>query len=168
MTIDEAKKMIEAKLKCMERDVSGKDDDCNNHRCNECPLNYEQGNMGEQKEWLRMAINALEQTRWIPITYRPMTDEEKKDYAERTGFDEEDLDTILNCKLPKDGETVLITDRLGNVEVDIFINDCEGCYFECNCDMEDVKAWKPLPKPYLPDTNIGNMSENLTGSESEG
>lgn len=61
MTIDEAKKMAEAKLKCMERDVSGKDDDCNNHRCNECPLNYEQGNMGEQKEWLRMAIKALEQ-----------------------------------------------------------------------------------------------------------
>lgn len=60
MIISEAKKMVEAKLKCMERDVSGKDDDCNNHRCYECPLNYEQGNMGEQKEWLRMSIEALE------------------------------------------------------------------------------------------------------------
>ena len=60
MTLDEAKKMAEAKLKCMERDVSGTDDDCNNKRCYECPLNYEQGNMGEQKEWLRMSINALE------------------------------------------------------------------------------------------------------------
>ena len=60
MTIEEAKKMAEAKLKCMERDVSGKDDDCNNQRCNECPLNYEQGNIGEQIEWLSMAINALE------------------------------------------------------------------------------------------------------------
>lgn len=60
MTIEEAKKMAEAKLKCMERDVSGKDDDCNNHRCYECSLNYEQGNMGEQKEWLRMSIKALE------------------------------------------------------------------------------------------------------------
>lgn len=95
------------------------------------------------------SVNA-EPMRWIPITYRPMTDEEKKDYAERTGFDEEDLDTMLNCKLPEDGETVLITDCLGNVEVDTFIYDCEGCYFECNCEMEDVKAWMPLPKAYEP------------------
>ena len=85
---------------------------------------------------------------WIPITYRPMTEEEKKDYSDRTGYDIEDLDTMLNCPLPEDGETVLITDRLGNVEVDTFIYDCDGCYFECNCDMEDVKAWMPLPKPY--------------------
>lgn len=60
MTIEEAKKMVEAKLKCMERDISGIISDCNNKRCYECSLNYEQGNMGEQKEWLRMAIKALE------------------------------------------------------------------------------------------------------------
>ena len=93
---------------------------------------------------------ALEQTSWIPITYRPATDEEKKEFAKRTGYDEEDIDAILNCQLPEDGETVLITDRLGNVEVDTFINDGDGCYFECNCDMEDVRAWMPLPKPYEP------------------
>lgn len=89
-------------------------------------------------------------TDWIPVTFRPMTDEEKKDCAECTEYDEEDFDTILNCPLPEDGETVLITDRLGNVEVDTFIDDGDGCYFECNCDMEDVKAWMPLPKPYEP------------------
>lgn len=88
---------------------------------------------------------------WIPVKYRPMTEEEKKDYAERTGYDIEDLDTMLDCPLPEDGETVLITDRLGNVEVDTFINDCDGCYFECNDDMEDVKAWMPLPEPYKAD-----------------
>ena len=85
---------------------------------------------------------------WIPITYRPMDEEEKKDYAELTGYDIEDLDIMLNCPLPEDGETVLITDRLGNVEVDTFIKDCDGCYFECNCDMEDVIAWMQMPKPY--------------------
>lgn len=87
-------------------------------------------------------------SRWVPITYRPMTDEEKKDYAERTGYDEEDLCDMLACNLPDDGETVLITDRFGGVEVDTFYNDCGECYFECNCDMDDVKAWMPLPKPY--------------------
>ena len=42
-----------------------------------------------------------------------------------------------DCPLPKDGETVLITDSLGNVEVVTSIND-----------WDDIKAWMPLPKPY--------------------
>ena len=86
--------------------------------------------------------------KWIPVKYRPMTDEEKKDYSDRTGYDIEDLDYMLDCQLPEDGETVLITDSLGNVEVDTFIYDSDGCYFECNCDMDDVKAWMPLPEAY--------------------
>ena len=61
MTREEAIKMLKAKLECMTRDVSGCDDDCNRKLCNECHLNYEQGNMGEQKEYLRMSIEALEQ-----------------------------------------------------------------------------------------------------------
>lgn len=61
MTKEEAIKMIKAKLECMTRDVSGRDSDCINRRCDECSLNYEKGNMGEQKEWLRMAIKALEE-----------------------------------------------------------------------------------------------------------
>ena len=104
----------------------------------------------DDKKALNMAIAALstDPMRWIPVTYRKMTAEEKKDYSERTGYDKEDLDVMLDCPLPEDGETVLITDRLGNVEVDTFVNDCDGCYFECNCDMDDVKAWMPLPKPW--------------------
>jgi hypothetical protein len=79
-----------------------------------------------------------------------MTDEEEKHYSKYTGYDEEDFDTMLDCPLPEDGETVLITDRLGNVEVDTFFTDNDSCYFECNCNMEDVIAWQPLPKPYEP------------------
>lgn len=60
MTRKEAIKMIKAKLECMTRDVSGIDEDCNMHRCDECGLNYDQGNMGEQIEWLKMSIQALE------------------------------------------------------------------------------------------------------------
>ena len=85
---------------------------------------------------------------WIPITYRPMDEEEKEYYSETTGYNIEDLDDILDCQLPDDGETVLITDRLGNVETDIFIKDCDGCYFECNCDIEDVIAWMRFPEAY--------------------
>lgn len=58
---EEAIKMAKADLKCMERDTSGQDKMCNSHKCDECSLNYERGNIGEQKEWLRLAIKALEQ-----------------------------------------------------------------------------------------------------------
>ena len=61
MTNEQAKKMIKAKLKCLKRETSGTDFECNNGHCDECPLCYEQGNMGEQKEALDMAIKALEQ-----------------------------------------------------------------------------------------------------------
>lgn len=61
MTREEAIKMAKADLKCMKRDTSGQDEMCNSHKCDECSLNYERGNIGEQKEWLRLAIKALKQ-----------------------------------------------------------------------------------------------------------
>lgn len=61
MTNEHAKKMLKAKLECLKRETSGTDIDCNCRNCDECNLCYEQGNMGEQKEYLRMSIEALEQ-----------------------------------------------------------------------------------------------------------
>ncbi|MGJ0566838.1 hypothetical protein ACR73B_17095 [Enterococcus innesii] len=61
MTNEQAKKMLKAKLECLKRETSGTDFDCNNSNCDECSLCYEQGNMGEQKQALDMAIKALEQ-----------------------------------------------------------------------------------------------------------
>ena len=61
MTNEQAKKMLKAKLECLKRETSGTDFDCNNSNCGECSLCYEQGNMGEQKEALDMAIKALEE-----------------------------------------------------------------------------------------------------------
>ena len=69
MTREQAKNMLKAKLECLKHETSGYYFDCNRCNCDECSLNYEQGNMGEQKEALDMAIKALEQTRpkgtWI-------------------------------------------------------------------------------------------------------
>lgn len=59
MTSEQALKMAKAKLECIERKTSGKAELCSND-CESCSLCYEQGNMGEQKEWLKMAIKALE------------------------------------------------------------------------------------------------------------
>ncbi len=60
MTNEEAKKMLKAKLECLKNETSGINHDCNMRLCDGCSLNYEQGNMGEQKEALQMAIKALE------------------------------------------------------------------------------------------------------------
>ena len=61
MTNEQATNMLKAKLECLKRETSGTDFGCNNSNCDECSLCYEQGNMGEQKEALDMAIKALEQ-----------------------------------------------------------------------------------------------------------
>ncbi len=60
METREAIGMAKAKLKCIEKSVTGMDKFCNNNRCDECELNYDQGNMGEQREWLKESISAME------------------------------------------------------------------------------------------------------------
>ncbi len=52
--------MIRARLECLTRETSGTNDDCNFHKCDNCEFNYAQGNVAEQKEWMRIAINSLE------------------------------------------------------------------------------------------------------------
>lgn len=61
MTRKEAIEMLEAKLACMERETSGIDEDCNSELCDECSLNYCQGNIVEQIEVLKFAIKALKE-----------------------------------------------------------------------------------------------------------
>ena len=61
MTNEQAKNYLNAKLECLKLETSGTDF-CNHTNCDDCSLCYEQGNMGEQKEALDMAIKALEQS----------------------------------------------------------------------------------------------------------
>lgn len=65
MTNEEAKKMLEAKLVCFNNQTSGVNYDCNMQLCDDCLLNYEQGNTGEQKDALYLAIKALEATEQV-------------------------------------------------------------------------------------------------------
>ena len=59
MSIEDCTKMLIAKEKCMERETSGTDADCNLHNCDDCDLCYEQGTMGEQKEALKFEIDTM-------------------------------------------------------------------------------------------------------------
>lgn len=89
-----------------------------------------------------------QESKWIPIKTRPLTDKEKEKYA-YLGYSDEELGFMYDCLLPDDGEEVLITTRYDEVKTDTFYRD-EGGYFESYCDEDDVKAWMPLPKPYEP------------------
>lgn len=79
---------------------------------------------------------------WIPLTKRPMTEEEYEYYKE---WSDVECGMILDCPLPEDGQEVLVSYG-GYVCTDTFCAD-DGCYFE-GVDIDDVEAWMPLPQAY--------------------
>lgn len=91
----------------------------------------------EYAEALRLAVKALEQTEWIPITYRDADEEEKGN-----GFD-----YILDCPLPEENEAVFISGG-HHVHIDTMCYDNGWWHFDSYGDIRDIDAWMPLPKPY--------------------
>jgi len=93
----------------------------------------------------KLAIQELEQEpKWIPMTTRPMTEEERKHYIE---WSDVEGAMIFDCELPEDGQEVLVSSG-DYVCLDTFCTD-DGCYFE-GVDIDDVEAWMSKPKPYKP------------------
>lgn len=91
---------------------------------------------------------------WIPIKTRPLTNEERVEYAEYYGIEYCDTanEFMYDCPLPEDGQEILISTKYG-VETDICcIDDCMGSInvysLEGRGDWEGVSAWMPLPEPY--------------------
>ena len=76
---------------------------------------------------------------WIPVTYHEATEEEKEVYGE--------FPYMLDCKLPDDGEEILVCTKSGCVWTDTFFND-DGCYLDGGYDFTELAAWMPLPEPY--------------------
>ena len=101
-------------------------------------------------EILRLAEKALD-SEWIPVTYRPMTDEEEKEFCEKWGIKEGSLEDwekrVFTCQLPDDGQEILIS--VGRyVHEDICSWDDDCCGLENNGDWDGVDAWMPKPEPY--------------------
>ena len=90
---------------------------------------------------IKMGLDALQSTRWIPFTFREPTEEERECWPE--------YDFVFTCRLPEDGEVVLLSNGK-YVWEDTFHND-DGCYFENADDIEDWDdyAWMPMPGPYM-------------------
>lgn len=102
---------------------------------------------------LKHMLEDLEEVRhaqWIPITTRPMNEEERLEWAEENGFILEDDDAwVYNSQLPDNGQEVLVCGRYGAVWIDKFMNDpAYGCWLAETGDLDGIVAWMPLPKPY--------------------
>ena len=95
-----------------------------------------------------VAISALSENNggWHPITHRPITEDELKDYKGWTDYLHPEETMILDCHLPDSGAEVLITEN-GYVGIDTFYNEDGECYFE-SANIDEVLAWRPLPEPY--------------------
>lgn len=79
--------------------------------------------------------------KWIPVTYRELDEEERQMYS--------DAEFVYDCKLPEDGQDILITTKYRQVVMTTFYRDAEnGCWFDSYEDKDDVLAWMPLPEPY--------------------
>ena len=84
---------------------------------------------------------------WTPITSRPMTAEERKEWSEKLGYDVEYEDARIYEPLPDDGEEVIVCRVNGVVCLDTFYSEPDGCFFD-SCYVDDVVAWMPKPEPY--------------------
>ena len=78
----------------------------------------------------------LSNQQWIKFITRPLTEEEKEEHPEWA--------CILDCKLPDDGQDILVSNGRW-VTVDTFFSD-DGCYLDSNGDLEGL-WWMRLPEP---------------------
>ncbi len=87
-------------------------------------------------------IYDIEHSPWTPVKFRPLTDEEQKEYP--------DYCYMADCPMPDDGQEILVSTKYGTVEKDECGFD-DGYYLDSGYDWQtDIVAWMPLPKPYKP------------------
>lgn len=103
---------------------------------------------------LQKAIIALKP--WVPIKYRPLTEEERIKFSEYWGV--EYCDTLsekaFDCPMPGHDQEILITTNWG-VQEDVCCYDPdEGYSLEERGDWDGVIAWMPKPEPYKEDKEV--------------
>ena len=107
------------------------------------------------REALNMAIEALKEperkkgNEWIPLKTRPMDEDERKELADKLGYEPKDYEAVIyTSPFPDVGQEVLICLKSGDIRIDSFEDDADGFYHYWFADLKDVAAWMPLPKPY--------------------
>lgn len=116
--------------------------------CLECAKEHEQ-----LAKWLKelKSFKEGQNSQWIPVTYRPMTEEEEKEFCVELGIEEGSLEDwekrVFTCHLPDDGQEIL-TSSGKYVREDICSWDEYGCGLENNGDWDGIDAWMPKPESY--------------------
>lgn len=82
---------------------------------------------------------------WIPVKYHQISEKERAEESISN-----DIQYMLDCKMPDDGQEILVTNGETTWQDTSFI-DCDGYYLDSNYDWIDITAWQPLPKPYKED-----------------
>lgn len=85
---------------------------------------------------------------WIPVTYRPMDEEEYEDFKKEFGELPIEERKMFSCPMPEDDQEILICTSWGGVSQDRCEMDECGYGLEENGDWDGIVAWMPLPKPY--------------------
>lgn len=100
-------------------------------------------------EMLGQLQNDLEQDEkengWIPVKYHQISEKERAEESISN-----DIQCMLDCKMPDDGQEILVTNGETTWRDTSFI-DCDGYYLDSNYDWIEITAWQPLPKPYKED-----------------
>lgn len=83
---------------------------------------------------------------WIPVKYHQISEKERAEECIS-----KDIQYTIDCKMPDDGQEILITNGETTWQDTSFI-DCDGYYYlDGNYDWIDITAWQPLPEPYKED-----------------
>ena len=87
---------------------------------------------------------------WHEITTRPLTKEEKAEYAERGYADYITPEYMFSCKMPEDGQDILIATSWG-VSQDMCMRESDEAgnnlfALDEHGDWDGVKAWAAMPK----------------------
>lgn len=79
---------------------------------------------------------------WIPVKYHQISEKERAEESISN-----DIQYMLDCKMPDDGQEILVTNGETTWQDTCFI-DSDGYYLDGGYDWIDIMAWMPLPKPY--------------------
>lgn len=79
---------------------------------------------------------------WIPVKYHQISEKERAEESISN-----DIRYMLDCKMPDDGQEILVTNGETTWQDTCFI-DCDGYYLDSNYDWIEITAWQPTPEPY--------------------
>ena len=115
---------------------------------------------GKDVEALDMGIQALEQTRWIPVSER-LPEELEPVNITWINHNPESYYTDIKDK-PFTATGVYFNGQWywWSTLCNDILAEYSHNYDDIIDDDIDIIAWQPLPQPYVPDTNVGEIGES--------